>query len=109
MLTPPWAKSGSSGGSGGSGKTAGGTSGGRRGGAEAEDRRQSVARRLDSGPSFGDQRQQQQQHEAAGLQHAASFDFGLIGSPPKKTRVSRLGGWAGCRGWSPGGMGSRAG
>lgn len=119
MVTPPWAKSGSSGGS----KTAPRTGphsgqaslGGDGGEAEEEgeggdlERRHSVARRLDSAPSFGSlaaagiaasaaaaaaagwQQQQPQQQQPVGggsLEPAGSFDFGtVLGSPPKKSKV----------------------
>lgn len=98
MVTPPWAKCGSSGGS----KTVPKT-GPAAAQAEAEeeedDRRHSVARRLDSAPTFANFAEeaaaavqaaaaQQAQQAASSLQPAHSFEFGaLLGSPPKKSKV----------------------
>lgn len=108
MLTPPWAKCGSSGGGKMVAKTGPGAAVEPAGGYEDDDRRQSVARRLDAAPSFssleavdaagmeagpvaaGAVQQQQQQQDGSRLQ-APSFDFGVVlGSPPKKSKVRQV-------------------
>lgn len=107
MVTPPWAKCGSSGASKTIAKT-GPAAAQAEAEEEEEDRRHSVARRLDSAPTFADfaaeaaaavqqaqqgqQGQQAQQGAATSLQTAPSFEFGaLLGSPPKKSKVGRCG------------------
>jgi type II secretory pathway pseudopilin PulG len=115
LVTPPWAKCGSSGGSKTMAKT-GPAAAQAEAEEQEEDRRHSVARRLDSAPTFADfaeaaaavvaqqaqqvqqaaqqaqqaaqQAQQAQQGAAGSLQTAASFEFGaLLGSPPKKSKT----------------------
>ncbi|KAI3424394.1 hypothetical protein D9Q98_009947 [Chlorella vulgaris] len=112
LVTPPWAKSGTSNGSAGSARAAAAAltaaaiaaaAASAAAGAEDEDRRQSVARRLDAAAPFGETAAVPTDGGlgqlagganatggagAAGLSSLASFDFGLVmGSPLKKTKL----------------------